>query len=344
MHHASIFVLIVTVIVVDMCAANLAAASEKPAGAMTVPVQCEGNDSYAPSCGVSLNFEEALNKHREALDDKCETSAACEPGKLSPAVQANVCGEIGVDAPTYVWASPDEVVGGAGAIEDLEKETRNVGSSAAGYQVVLEAGTDNEKNFALCVINTINGFAGPPTRCSTVAIERNGKFLIRATPSLAVPDCSQAVSFSFGRSIIVDFDIDTSLNIKDFGSSITKALEASLAVQTEGRFAQDRDGSATSYFMMASSPLRESAILGGGWRESIDLNLFVSRISASKLTVTANARPLVNRLATEYNEYHGPNDGQVDLYAKAISAAIEGGIKTLCSHGIKIDDKTITCN
>lgn len=346
MYRVAVLASIVALIFGNASAGEPAGAqTETPSGAIIVPVRCEGSDGYAPSCGVSLNFDEAFNRHGKFLKDRCATSDPCDVGKLLAAVQANVCGEIGTDEPTYVWASPDEVVDGTKAIKDLGKELSDANLTAPGYQVVQEGGSEkNEKKIALCVVNIINGVAGPPSRCSTVSIERKGKFLIRATPSVASLDCSQAVSFSFGRSIVVDYDIDTGLDIKDFSVSITKALEAGLGVQTQGRLTKDRDGQASSYFMMASSPLRESSILGGGWRESIDLNLFVSRIGAGQLTVTANARPLVNRLATGYNEYHGPDDGQVDLYAKAISVAIEGGIKTLCSNGIKIDDKTITCN
>jgi hypothetical protein len=313
---------------------------------LVVPVDCSQEDAFAASCGDDLTIAEAKREYATAAGDGCARAVECGTRQLLyAATDGNACGEPTATGHLYTWAPISEVVDGTAALERLKTRLADGLPFNETYVVAESAsGSDAETHIALCHVRTIKGISGPPAACATVAILRNDFSFIRAAKKLTSFDCPQAISITLGRSIKVDFNVQTALAIDSFVPPLARMLENGLGFSTIKRVAKGPDGSTLVTYFMATSPLRESKILKGGWREAIDFDLWISVERPGFIAVSAASKPMVNRLATGFTEYHGPNEGQVAQYARTFNQEIEAAILTACATFSKQDAQTIICN
>lgn len=119
---------------------------------------------------------------------------------------------------------------------------------------------------------------------------------------------------------------------RDFG------LKVETEVVTHG------DGEIFNGKIFGVSGIRNSAVLGGGWREMLNLDTAVDGDEIS-VRVGSTSVPLVSRQNLSNNDqFRGANDLQRSTYAAAIDSKLLAAIRSVCSKFIQNDDFNVECN
>jgi hypothetical protein len=151
------------------------------------------------------------------------------------------------------------------------------------------------------------------------------------------------VDTRLGGTIDIDFDVETKIEAKTLSDSLVRMLRDELGMIAEQDSQKATEETFAVVEVRATAPLRDSKILKGGWRESLDFDLSVIK-NNNKIAVHGIARPMVARQATgNLIEYRGPDDSQRATYAVALNKYIHDAIIRACAQSSEVDDKTITC-
>lgn len=332
--------------------------------ALKAPVGCSDSgqavESRAPSCGDDISFVEAAAR----ADQFATFQAACfeqhpnhprkkstleaifgAPCLASAMTETHVCGAEDTVGDYYVWSDLDSVMDGPKIWTSLSEKVRSGEVFDGGFQIVeARDSPPQEQRFALCKVRVIGAAHGPPTNCVTVAIVTPSRTLVRAEHSEGTGGCYVSASFRPGGSIDVSFDIQTAFPGERFQDAMGQMLRQTLGLVTEMEKTVSADGSVYSARFRATSGLRNSPILQGGWRESVDLDLWLNARGTGNVSVIGTLKPMVCRQASgRITDYHGPDDAQRATYASVVSQHISEAIKSVCSSATAPDDFTILC-
>jgi hypothetical protein len=212
-----------------------------------------------------------------------------------------------------------------------------------GHGILVEAAESRsgEQHLALCDVRVIRGTIGPPDRCATVAIITKDITLLRAGAHGTVM-CLASASIRLGGSIDIRFSVQTKRTLSDFSDSFSEMLSNDLHMVTEQN-SENYHGQIDSISFRSTAPLRDSPILKGGWRESLDFDVSLSRRSDG-FDVYGTAKPLVCPTASGQSvDYHGLTDAQRQAYATALDRYVNGAIIRSCPKAKQIDAKQILC-
>jgi hypothetical protein len=270
--------------------------------------------------------------HFTGIDEPCLAPAATEE---------NMCDN---HSASYSWATVDQLSNGVEALSAVFERAKT-GRPFNGHLIVAEAAESlpQEQHLALCEVRVINGTVGPPHDCATVAIVTPTVTLLRRGTTSISYSCETAASIRLGGSIDLDFNIQTKLDASAFSDSLAQMLRAELGFSIEQHVTKAGDGKTSLVSFKSTAPLRDSSILKGGWRESLDFDLYLSA-EVGGVSVHGNTTPMVCRQASgQLIDYHGPDDAQKATYAKVLNDSLNTAITRACASFSQTDDKTIVC-
>lgn len=246
-----------------------------------------------------------------------------------------------------LWASPDVLLDGQEALSYLQGHAVDgTPFTDGGDPVVMVVDTDSppqEQHIALCQVKVVNGKAGPPHDCSTVAIVTQHGTVLRSVAPMKGGCVSSGLSvLRLSGAIDIKLEVETTLDAREFSNSLKRMLEDDLGFSVdESMF--DTDGKLVFVSLAGTAPLRDSVILPRGWRESIDFDIRISP-SHTGYVVEGTTRPLVSRRADGNRvNYHGPTDAQSALYAATLDGKVRTALSRPCKVATKLDDRRIKC-
>jgi hypothetical protein len=331
------------------------------AAKLVAPVRCEAPDLHGASCGSDLTLAEAQSSfERTKATKRCDAGAVaveeeCEE-RLS-AVDANICGEVEAISSHYVWFPPNELKDGKAALERLQEMARSGSPRPKGKDrgtVVVQASESipAEEHLAICDVVMVDGVAGPPRDCATVAIITPDGSWLRGSATVRVrtptydyyigQTCLYSYTIRVSGAINIDFEIVTNQHAADFSSALVNALQNELQLKTQVRTAENGDFSITSV-----AGLRFSRVLPGKWWETVDFDLQVGK-SSDKKQATLYVSGVAHVLASPDNlanisQLNGLNNAQTKSYADKLDDEVNNAIKHACKHVVSEDAKTIVC-
>lgn len=348
--------------------------------ATKAPIECSGLPSCGDDITleeVKLSYEELKRRRMECLlDKKAEeeipsnndfslgvklqeqiekiTTKRCE---YDQAVFGNVCGDADTVGSYYLWAPLDEFQDGKVILDELIDKAatgRNFNRTPRiKYQPDLQIWDSNiivqekdssqeELHLALCRVQEVRGTIGPPKECVTVAVITPGVQWLR-TRAISHEFCYASASFRYSGAIDIEFQINTALGPLKISEEILRMLRDELNLSAERHVTQYRTGSVNSVYIAASGGLRNSQILGGGWREALDFDIFINS-SDDGVDLRGTAHAMVSRQALgSVVEYQGLSDVQRVTYAKTLESSVVDAIKKSCNKFTKVDSARIMC-
>ena len=229
---------------------------------------------------------------------------------------------------------------------------RAASTNAVDNQIVVEATESklDEQHLALCDVRTINGKYGPPRNCKTIAIVTPTSKLLRSefsrSEDLAAAQsrmCLSSATVRLSTGIDIEFEVHTKLDPKRFSDALYRGLTEQLLFQSAVAINTDDWGKITSIDIRSTAPLRDSLILGAGWREAIDFDVHL-RVQPDTIQVWSYTRPMVCRQAAGQTvEYHGPDNAQTATYARVLDNFVGKALALACTKAKQIDSKQIEC-
>ena len=152
-------------------------------------------------------------------------------------------------------------------------ELLSTGRLVHGHRVVeLLRSTPRERHFALCEVRSIRGLEGPPRYCVTMAIETPQDTFIQIVQPNVMCDAVASVQLD-GATLKIEFEIITKKALSSFTAQIGKMLRDDLQLEFQ-QTGPDPGSSETRHVSFeAFAPIRDSKILGGGMRESFNLDV-----------------------------------------------------------------------
>jgi hypothetical protein len=160
-------------------------------------------------------------------------------------------------------------------------------------------------------------------------------------PALRGPKPAGETSHSGGS--IYRFTIKTKIPAERFYSAILK-MSRDFGLKVETEVVTHGDGEIFNGKIFGVSGIRNSAVLGGGWREMLNLDTAVDGDEIS-VRVGSTSVPLVSRQNLSNNDqFRGANDLQRSTYAAAIDSKLLAAIRSVCSKFIQNDDFNVECN
>jgi hypothetical protein len=246
----------------------------------------------------------------------------------------------------YSWLRPEELSDGEAALTELQERARQ---QQGRFQIAELVGLSkrDEQHIGRCNVKIVDGVVGPPLDCTIVAIISRAGTLLRAREREFVSyGCPMSARFRLGGGIQLDFEIATQLDVSTFSTSVIGILRNELGFSVEAKEYREEER-IRSISLASTAGLRDSLILGNGWREALELDLYLTHESNStgkSVSVRGSVMPMVSRQASgSLVEYHPPNDAQRGIYAKVFDTKIAYALKGACEFGKQIDDKKIVC-
>ncbi|MFL9829093.1 hypothetical protein, partial [Rhodoplanes sp. SY1] len=263
-------------------------------------------------------------------------------------VTSHACGEVQAHG---FWATVDSLADGPASLDTLKRhaETGRPFGEGRNRHVVVEAAESppGEQHLALCSVRVIAGTVGPPQDCATVAILRPDVTLLRSDVKRWESEslmCRVSATFRLdGVTIDFGFVVDTGHGPEAFATPLGKLLREEFGFATEMQVERSEDGKVTAVSFVAATAPRDSLILAGGWRESLNFDLRILR-QGRGVGVSGTTRPMVCRQASgRLVDYSAPDDVQRSTYATVINDKIVRAITTACAEVTRVDDKNLVC-
>jgi hypothetical protein len=210
--------------------------------------------------------------------------------------------------------------------------------------VVVEAArkSSKERHLALCQVSQVLSVTGPPRNCATVAILTPTRVWLRGR----LRDqnwCNVSAVYRTSGAIEIAFDLVTHIELLRFVEALRAAMVSDLGLTVEVRFESVENGPVAAGHLSSTAGLRNSTILPKGWRESLDFDIdLAANQGHMRINGVAHINVCRQALGTLV-DYHGLNDGQRDMYAGVLNAAIGKALKSACKHAAQRDAKTIVC-
>ena len=333
-------------LIVNACLCPIAAGQT---AAVTAPVRCKTPSS--PSCGADLTLNDAKESFARVLEkhgsckvlgpgaDAHETTGQCAP--LESVTDFNICGEIATVG-EYFWAPSDKMQDGGSVLRTMLSRAKEGTVFGNEYMIVeTSESTPAERHFALCGVRSIRGVQGPPTDCTTIAILTPDQTWLRGGNRNQM-FCNAMATFRPSGAIDIDFDLLAHSSLQKVSASLLSLLQTNMGLQA----VEQAHGQNGDYISIEStSGLRESKILGGGWRESVNLDVAVDRVNEGKIRVHATANVGVCRQNVgSVTAYHGLNDAQRSAYSSELDSLLGEALRDSCVNGHPQDSKTIVCD
>ena len=328
---------------------------------ITAPVGCKV--LQAASCGSDITSEQARKSYARIVEARKECQSiephkrgildhgpGCSP--LETLTDFNLCGEAGTLAfDYYYWAPLEAYTNGKQVLEEVIARAAKgqVFAHAAkgqvlenNYQIVRAAeSTRHDRHYALCQISKIGATVGPPRNCVTVAVLTRDKVWLRGGYRQQL-SCFAASSIRPSGAIDIYFDISTTKEPDVFAAGLKQMLMSDLKLAVEQRDSATDYGDKSIYLTSAAG-IRDSSILSGGWRETLDFDLLISR-NSMKISVRGTAHVMTNRLASgNLTEYSGLSDVQRNQYASALDLKVRDALRKACPSYRQMDSSTIEC-
>ena len=310
--------------------------------AVRAPIGCAASDSF---CEHDISASEAISlaNNFAVLVAACAADPTLDRDRcdLPPLLESHICQA----SSGHRWAYAADLRGGHQELDELLQRLKS-GEVFEEYKMIVEAAESppGEQHLALCYVRVVEGAAGPPRDCTTVAVLVGDSALLRIGTNSTIHTCLASASMSLGGKINVNFEITTSLAGAGFVDALHAMLKQQLGFATVERVEHGTDGAISFWQLVAASPLRDSPILQNGWRESLDLDLNVMRSDAG-FSVYASTKPLVSRTASgSMVEYHYPDDAQRGMYMQTLNTWIGGALTGVCASLTVFDDTTFQCN
>lgn len=121
-------------------------------------------------------------------------------------------------------------------------------------------------------------------------------------------------------------------------------MSRDFGLKVETQTASRGDGEIFSGKIFGVSGIRNSPVLGGGWREVLNLDTVVDGDKVS-VRVGSTSTPLVSRQNLSNNDqFRGVNDLQRSTYAAAIDSKLLAAIRSVCSKFVQNDDVDVECD
>ena len=157
--------------------------------------------------------------------------------KAVPATEANSCGNI--SPKSYNWSVVDDLQDGRSALGSLQHKAesgeifRSNGRVGFRFMKINNNTVSNEDHIVLCEVRVVNGIAGPPNNCGTVAIINENTVLLRAEVlRLDSLGCPLSAHFRLDLTTLdIDFTIKTVQQISLFSDTFGKLLLEELKLQ-----------------------------------------------------------------------------------------------------------------
>jgi hypothetical protein len=314
--------------------------------AVRAPVRC----SNGPSCGEDISLAQAQASAASAIafcqqiNDSRQIKRKCA---IKSAIEHNIsfgnkhisCKNLVL--PEYSWARPDSIADGSKALADLRASAQSGDASVVG----VDGTPPGEQHFASCAVSDIGGVSGPPRDCKTVAIMTKKITLLRVTV-YAGEHCYTQSSATYrvnSGKIDIKYQIQTTLPLDRFAEALRRMLQDDLGMATDSDVRKAENGDVESVVLQATAALRDSTILKGGWRESLDFDLDIG-IDGGSVDVKGTSAPMICRQASgNLVDYQIPDDAQRGLYARTLDNLVGKALSGACANGKKVDSSTVVC-
>lgn len=288
---------------------------------------------------LDVSLDEAMKSEQSAKQK------ACKPGECETTLERYP--SCGVHKNHPFWTSVNAMRAEAEFQTMLRRSASGelfnaLGKSGSKIIEIVQANAE-EHHYALCRIETINGIPGRPKACETMAIVTPATKLIRSAWRQAMCLASAYVGKD-GASIEISFKVqDARARGDQLLAAVVKLLRSDLGMQFEQDSQRGEDGGLSAAYFTAVAPIRESKILTGGIRESLDLSISIFR-EQDGYSLRGHAKPMICRTASgNVTEYHGLNDSQKSQYATLLNKNISQAISSACKSFVEIDDATLSC-
>lgn len=336
------------------------ACAEAATVAIRAPVVCLG----ARSCGDDISLKHAkasyakegrgimLDARHIPVDqgewrpksDKYKYLDLVGPLKPVPMTDRHICYDSTALGDYYFWAPVDEFVDGKTALDKLLYMART-GETSNGYVVVESDGsTLDEQHLALCTVSSVAGVSGPPQDCVTVAILIPQQTWVRGGAD-NVGSCEVAADFRPSGGIDITYNVRIGVDLRKIGASLLNTIQKTFGLSAEQETFSFSEGTPPyAISIKATGALRDSNILGGGWREAVDFDVFIRSTGEKQLYVRGTVHALVCRQALgNIINYSGLSSAQQGVYADAFDLGVGEAIKASGTRCKKEDARTIIC-
>jgi hypothetical protein len=201
-----------------------------------------------------------------------------------------------------------------------------------------------QRQFVNCRRQMVKGNEGVPTDCRTVAVISPSQSFIAMDTAPSATMCLASSSVAPDLSTInFRFDVLSNGPIEPIASSISSMMKNELALDYDRAVVADDRGKPYSIRFSAVAPMRDSAILGGGFREIFNFTVSISRQNDGYL-IDGATKPMICRTASgNAVEYHGLNDVQRSIYATSLDKRISEAVSRSCANFAAIDNETLQC-
>lgn len=298
-----------------------------------VPVDCQ----KTTSCGEDPSLRSVKRRYKSLGGAALVANTAL-----------NRCDPLEPDA--VHWGPADAVEGGPAAIAALIDHAQRGTPDDRTVIVETAASSKNERHLARCSVTTVGDTLGPPRDCVTMAILTPERNWLRGEVPQPPPErgeyvldmCPTAAHIRLGGAIDINYDVRAPASIAVLAQAIQHALETRLDLKVE---LDDAHG-AHYVSLDAASGMHNSKVLTTGWREIMDVSVYVeSNESEHIVSISGLAHLLVVRQAVaDISRYQGLNDAQRTLYARELDDVFADAIASVCQRFRRIDDKTVSCN
>jgi hypothetical protein len=335
---------------VVMSSALIASACEATgtngASAIRAPVDCKG--TIALSCGTDNTLSGVENTYRrtkkllQKMKLECEEKHSSCVGKAYSDLYGTGC--------YHYWAPANELEDGNTALATLLSRAQtgqpfDIGKTPT---VIVESSksTPLERHLATCEVVTVSNVAGPPHECETIAIITPSTAWLRASDTHLACDEMAAFGTRVTGAVDVFFHVATNIDPLLVSRAIITSLDSELGLSTTSSSNQGADGAIESIHIISTVGIRESPILKGGWRETLDFDLDLTVGVGGNIYVHGTLHSMVARQAVgDLTNLQGPNAVQQNMYAQQFDLRMSEAIKTVCKKRYdRHDSDHITCD
>lgn len=320
-----------------------------PDAAVTVPNDCNKTSSCASDISL-IEIKNSYVREGKRIVTRPETKKdlsdidSISNFSAAPMLDRNICQSKKTIGHYYFWAPMKAFNGWNDYLSSFSQRIRT-GLASDGHIVVeLAESAPGERHFALCDVTTVNDTSGPPRDCTTVAVATPGDLWVRGG-NREQGWCLTSASFRNSGAIEIKFDLTFSGDPTNVNQAIVDTMKSSFRLSTSSDVSQDDHKQFESAQISAVGALRDSAILKGGWRESLEFDGYLARETKNLYSFRGAVHALVCRQAVgNIVEYHGLSSSQQASYAAEFDKQIGIALKKAGNNCIEKDSRTIICD
>jgi hypothetical protein len=289
----------------------------------------------------SMTLQEAMQDHLVELESQLdvETITPSHKCRLSTALD-EICNEPNSDS-CYYWAPASAFPDGELILKSL-LHSAETGETVRGHMILDSAqSASGERHLARCNVRIISGIAGPPQDCATVAIIGPSESWLRGGHHTNM--CNVMAYIRNSGAIGIRFKVLGASDVKAVADSILKTITDEIGLAAIETTHADEQGRVQFIDIKSQAGVRNSKILGEGWRETMDFDVDILK-EQGFIAVDGTSHVMVERsAAVQLTDYHGADDAQRHLYSLELDSRVDTAIKAACSNYVKRDSLTILC-